>query len=342
MFRVLLLLFLSSSLFAESLKKEIAQMLIVGFKGDHVPHALEIQITKEGLGGVILFKKNITSPSQLKSLTSKLHTLDSQLFIATDQEGGLVERLSDKNGFFHTPKPIEVASMGEESAKVIYHNMATLLATYGINVNFAPSVDLAKNPKNRVIYRYGRAFSKDPKSVIAYASIFIKAMQNAGVLSVIKHFPGHGSSLKDSHQGFVDVSELWSKEELIPFFSLPTNAVMSAHIFNRHIDPDYPATLSKKSLDQLRNHGFSGIIISDDMQMKAISKNYDLDTALRLSINAGVDVLLFGNQLAKPRSAKVLISHIEALVKRGEIDEEKIHQAYARIKRLKKELFDGR
>jgi beta-N-acetylhexosaminidase len=313
-------------------------MIIIGFEGESLPLSLEKYIEQNGIGGVILFSKNIKNPSQLKALTQKLKSANATIMIAIDQEGGLVERLQTKNGFFDTPKPIEIAKMGEKKAKRYYTKMAKMLHENGINVNFAPSVDLAKNPKNRVIYTYGRAFSANPKEVITYASIFMKAMEEEGVLSVIKHFPGHGSSMADSHKGFVDVSTSWGREELVPFQKLPAKAVMSAHIYNKNIDATYPATLSKKTLSLLRDGGFDGVIVSDDLQMKAISENYDLNETLIRAIGASVDMLLFGNQLAKPIMIEKIVKRVEVLVKEGKISQESIIEANERITKIKEEL----
>lgn len=341
MFRVLLPLLLFITLEAKPLTSLISNMIIIGFEGETVPQNLQNHIKEHGLGGVILFSKNIKNPSQLKNLTKTLKSCDNTIMIATDQEGGLVQRLSAKNGFISTPKPVNVSKLGEEKAKELYITMAKMLSQNGINVNFAPSVDLAKNPKNRVISKYGRAFSAKPKEVIKYADIFIKAMEKEGVLSVLKHFPGHGSSLADSHKGFVDVSESWGREELEPFLALKTQAVMSAHIFNKHLDEKYPATLSAKTNAILRDSGFDGVLISDDLQMRAISDNFDLNTTVTKALNASVDILLFGNQLSKPIMIDTLVATIQALVKRGDIKIERIQEANERINRIKKG-FDAR
>jgi len=341
MFKLFVLTFLVMTLEAKSLSSLISNMIIIGFEGETVPKNLQNYIKKHGVGGVILFSKNIKNPEQLKALTKTLKACDETIMIATDQEGGLVQRLSSKNGFISTPKPIEVSKLGEEKAKKLYTTMAKMLSQNGFNVNFAPSVDLAKNPKNKVIAKYGRAFSSKPKEVIKYADIFIQAMQKEGVLSVIKHFPGHGSSLADSHRGFVDVSESWGKEELEPFVTLKSQAVMSAHIFNKHLDEKYPATLSYKTNAMLRKSGFKGVLVSDDLQMKAISDNFDLNTTLTKAINASVDILLFGNQLSKPIMIEELVSAIEILVEKGAIKKERIEEANARINMIKKG-FDAR
>ena len=339
MFKIILALFLALSLEASSLKSLVSNMIIIGFEGEKVPAHLQRYIKNTGIGGVILFSKNIKNPKQLKALTKQLKSFDSTIMIATDQEGGLVQRLSAKNGFFDTPKPIMIAKMGEKKAHILYTKMAKMLSANGINVNFSPSVDLAKNPKNTVIYKYGRAFSAKPNEVIHYASIFTRAMQNEGVLSVIKHFPGHGSSLGDSHKGFVDVSECWSREELKPFEELDAKAIMTAHIYNRHLDARYPATLSKKTLNLLRERDYDGVIISDDLQMGAIRKNFDMNSTLTKSINASVDMLLFGNQLSKPIMIEDIVEKIVALIKAGKIERSRILEANRRINKTKEEFI---
>jgi beta-N-acetylhexosaminidase len=342
MFKIILLLSLSIFILeAKSLRESISNMFIIGFEGYEVPNKLKEFIKTNSLGGVILFSKNIKDPKSLKLLTTSLQSLNQDnLLIGVDEEGGFVSRLGQKDGFKKSPKAIDVANSGEEFAKKIYKDMAIMLKNSGINLNFAPCVDLAINPKNRVIVKYGRSFSSDENEVIKYASIFMNEMQKERVGSVIKHFPGHGSSLKDSHDGFVDVSDSWSKRELIVFFKLKPKAVMSAHIYNRHLDKDYPATLSKKTLDILRDNGFNGVIVSDDLQMGAIRKNFDLNETLSLAINSGVDLLLFGNQLSKPEDIEFLVSRVEELVKRGVIDKESIKKADIRIDKFKRMVGD--
>ena len=332
----LIILFLPHLLFSITLEDKISNLFLIGFEGKRVPSKLCSYLKVHPLGGVILFSKNISSPWQLKRLTTHLQTCSKYpLFIAIDEEGGAVQRLSSKNGFFDTPSAKKIASMKEKSARYYYHKMAKILKEEGINLNLAPSVDLSINPKNRVIVKRGRSFGKSPKIVEKYASIFIKEMKKEGVIACLKHFPGHGSSLGDSHKGFVDVSRLWKKRELEPFLNLKADMIMSAHIFNSHLDPLYPATLSKKTLSILRKNGFAGLIISDDMQMRAISSNYSQKKALALALNAGVDILLIGNQLSKPQSIYDLVREVKELVSANLVSKERINEANDKILRLK-------
>jgi beta-N-acetylhexosaminidase len=173
--------------------------------------------------------------------------------------------------------------------------------------------------------------------------LFIEAHKQKGIISVLKHFPGHGSSLDDSHEGFVDVTQTWREIELEPFKSLIKNnaisMIMTAHIFNAHLDPKYPATLSYNTNTKLlRNSlGFKGVIISDDLQMKAISEHYTLEQTVRLAINSGVDMLLFGNQLGS-QNIDELVQTIYQEVVKGTIAYEKILQSNERIKALSHHL----
>ncbi|MBD3792018.1 MAG: glycoside hydrolase family 3 protein [Campylobacterales bacterium] len=340
------------------LSEMAGQMLMVGFHGTSAPESSQIcqDIRRYNLGGVILFDfnpvdknkpKNIASKSQLAKLTKELQSCshDGKLLIAVDQEGGRVQRLKSRYGFYgQYPKASDVSKMDRSQVKSTYEKMAKELQSVGINFDLAPVVDLAINPKNHVINGLGRSFGKDPKKVAAFSSAFIDAMHCYGVLTSLKHFPGHGSSLGDTHKGFVDVTDLWQPEELEPYRLLADKAdtVMVAHVFNKKLDSQYPASLSYETVTKkLRWHlGYHGVVITDDLQMGAISKKYGLKNTLKLAVNAGNDILLFGNQLdpAKTVGAKTLVDTMMALAKSGEIKEENIIKAYQRIQKLKERL----
>lgn len=222
--------------------------------------------------------------------------------------------------------------------------MSKELKSAGINYNLAPVVDLDINMKNHVIHGLGRSYGKDPKVVAKYASIFIDAMHHYGVLTSIKHFPGHGSSVGDTHKGFVDVTNLWKEVELEPYRLLKDKAdtVMVAHVFNKNLDATYPASLSYKTITKMLRWklGYHGVVITDDLQMGAISKKYGLKNTLKLAINAGNDILLIGNQLnpKKVKSTKKLVDTIMNLIECKEVEEENIDKAYNRIQKLKENL----
>jgi len=354
----LLMGFLVSSLSAQTLEKKIGQMLMIGFHGTTATQNTQIckDIKKYNVGAVILFDynpvnkskpKNIATKKQLTKLTKQLQACssDGKLLIAVDQEGGKVQRLKSKYGFYGKfPKASDVVKMDQSQIKSTYKKMSKELKSVGINYDLAPVVDLDINKKNHVIHGLGRSFGKSPKLVAKYASTFIDAMHSNGVLTSIKHFPGHGSSVGDTHKGFVDVTHLWKEVELEPYHLLKDKAdtVMVAHVFNKKLDKKYPASLSYKTITKMLRWklGYHGVVITDDLQMGAISKKYGLRNTLKLAINAGDDILLIGNQLdpRQVKSTKKLVNTIRSLVKMGEVKVENIDKAYARIQKLKEKL----
>lgn len=342
----------------KELSEMVGQMLMVGFHGTTAEEQSQIcqDIKQYNLGGVILFDfnpvdktkpKNIASKPQLAKLTKALQACSGnrKLLIAVDQEGGRVQRLKSRYGFYGKyPKAKDVSSMSDAQIRSTYLKMSEELKSVGINYDLAPVVDLSLNPQNLVISGLGRSFGKDPEKVAKFSSLFISAMHHNGVLTSLKHFPGHGSSLGDTHKGFVDVTNLWQKSELEPYRLLKDQAdtVMVAHVFNKKLDSKHPASLSFETVTRkLRWHlGYHGVVITDDLQMGAISQKYGLKNTLKLAINAGDDILLFGNQLdpQKTVSTKKLVDTVMDLVKNGEIKEESIIKAYKRIQLLKKRL----
>lgn len=357
--RILLLLLCTIGMAqGQSLDKKIGQMLMIGFHGTSAKADSQIckDIQKYNVGAVILFDynpvdktkpKNIATKKELTKLTKQLQacSVDGKLLIAVDQEGGKVQRLKSKYGFYGKfPKASDVIKMDQSKIEATYKKMSAELKSVGINYDLAPVVDLDINQKNHVIHGLGRSFGKDPKTVAKYASTFIDAMHSNGVLTSIKHFPGHGSSVGDTHKGFVDVTNLWKKVELEPYRLLKDKAdtVMVAHVFNKNLDAKYPASLSFKTITKMLRWklGYHGVVITDDLQMGAISKKYGLKNTLKLAINAGNDILLIGNQLdpKKIKSTKKLVNTIYSLVKSGEVKVESIDKAYARIQKLKERL----
>ncbi len=333
------------------LKKQIGRMLVVGFEDEKIDKNSKIVklIQKYDLGGVILFDrfysdrnktKNISSPKQLKMLTSLLNAYTNKpLLISIDQEGGKVARLKPMYGFLEVPSAKVVSDMNISEAKTVYEKQAKMIKESGVNCNFAPVVDLALNPANKVIVGLGRSYGESSSKVSKYAKIVIESQREQNIISVLKHFPGHGSSLGDSHLGFVDVSKTWSKKELEPYKNLikdsKVDMIMTAHVFNSQLDDRYPATLSKNINTKLLRlvMGYKGVVISDDMQMKAISQHYSLKESVTLAINSGVDMLLFGNQLAT-QDVDELVDVIYAQVQSGKIAYKRILEANERIENL--------
>ncbi|MCK0160153.1 glycoside hydrolase family 3 protein [Allomuricauda sp. F6463D] len=354
-----------------SLEEKVGQMIMVGFRGTAINKndAIYKMIGDHHIGGVVLYsrdlpsrenlERNVTSPSQLKKLNQDLQAIDStKLLISIDEEGGLVTRLSSENGFQHHESHQVIGQLNKpDSTKSWAKKMAEELASLGINMNFGPVMDININPENPIIGMRERSFSDSVGIVIDNSRIFIEEHINQGVLCVPKHFPGHGSSKNDTHRGMADVTQTWDKSELTPYKTLVDEGllevIMTSHVFNEKLDT-LPSTLSPKIIDSLlrKNFGFNGVIISDDMQMRAISNFYDFETAIEKAINAGVDVLLFSNNAAPcpddennceeipfdPEIGKKAIDHILKLVKTGKISEKRIEQSYGRIRKLKENL----
>ena len=335
----------------QTLKKMIGRVLIVGFEDESIDKNSKItsHLQNYELGGVILFDrfyndrnktKNISSPEQLKALTSSLKSFSKKpLLISVDQEGGKVARLKPAYGFGATPSAKVVSEMDAYMSTHVYNNLARTLNKAGINCDFAPVVDLAINPNNSVIVGLKRSYGSDSKEVVKYSKIFMSSLKEQNIISVLKHFPGHGSSLADSHQGFVDISKTWSETELEPYKELiktgDVSMIMSAHVFNSQLDKEYPATLSYKVSTKLLREklGYRGVIVSDDMQMKAISEHYSLKQSVTLAINAGVDMLIFGNQLAT-QDIDELVNLILEQIKNGSISYERILESNKRVESL--------
>jgi len=347
---------------SDSLSVKIGQMLMIGFRGTTLEDAPEIaaDITKRRIGGVVLFdfdvpahshSRNIISPQQLARLTLELQKLANiPLLVAIDQEGGKVNRLKQARGF---PPSVSAAYLGRlnnpDSTSSAASQTARTLKTMHIEMNLAPVADLNTNPDNPVIGKLDRSFSPDPSVVISNLQLIIQAYHINGIIATLKHFPGHGSSSSDTHLDFTDITASWSEEELEPYRVLIASgypdAIMTAHVFNGKLDTLYPATLSKQTLtgllrDKLR---FKGVIISDDMQMKAIADHYELESAIQLAINAGVDLLLFGNNASyDPAIASKATEIIRSLLQKKIITPERIDQSYQRIMELKNRYLSGK
>lgn len=339
----------------DSLDIMIGQMIMVGI-GDFNELKKEETIFEEiranRVGGVILFEKNINPKKSEEKMKEMLSYAQKQaeipLFISIDQEGGLVNRLKTKYGF---PKSVSAQYLGElnnlDSTSYYAKQTAATLYKLGINMNFAPSVDVNVNPENPVIGKVKRSYSADPYEVAEQAQAVVEAHDLFGVATVLKHFPGHGSSKNDSHLGLTDVSKTWRFKELIPYKALldsgKVRAIMSAHIVNEIMDESkLPATLSPFVISGvLRGFlGFDGVVVSDDMQMKAISAEYGLEESIKMAVNAGIDILLFGNNVAgyDLAASKKIHAIIKSFVEKGEISNARIAESYRRIISLKSEL----
>ncbi len=340
-----------------NLKTIIGQLFIIGFHGDKVTGNSPIvrDIKEHNLGGVILFDRflaakkqenNIISADQVTELTRELQQQStSPLLISVDQEGGMVNRFKRERGFSETPSAETLGnSINTDTTVKAAAQTAELLEKLGINFNLAPVVDLNTNPDNPIIGRYKRSFSDDPDQVINHAKVWIKEHRKKNIHCCIKHFPGHGSAEHDSHDGFVDISDSWSKKELTPYRKLISQgiikSVMTGHLYNSNLDADYPATLSKPTLDILREEfNFDGVILSDDLQMKAITDRYGLEEAACMAIAAGVDIIVTGNNLDyDPDILTRLITAVSDKVQSGQLSKERVTEAWRRVQSFKQPI----
>ncbi|MBV5319699.1 MAG: glycoside hydrolase family 3 protein [Chlorobium phaeobacteroides] len=339
----------------DSLGIKIGQMIMTGFRGCSLAESPQIasDIRRQRIGGVVLFDydvpsrspiRNITTPSRLMKLTRELQRItEIPLLIAIDQEGGRVNRLKPALGF---PPSLSAARLGKldntDSTTAEAAKTAETLKTMHLSMNLAPVVDLNSNKENPVIGKLQRSFSDDPDVVTRNARATCNAFREKGIIATLKHFPGHGSSTTDTHKGFTDITGTWRENELQPYRQLIAggynDAIMTAHVYNATIDSLYPATLSKKTLKGILREklGFRGVIITDDMQMKAIADHYGLEEALRLAIEADADILLFGNNTTfDPDIARKAIAIIRTMVSKKIITTDRIDRSYRRIMTLK-------
>jgi beta-N-acetylhexosaminidase len=352
----LIAFFLSTNSHAQtpdSLDIKIGQMILMGIPRAEVDTIVFEEVRKGNVGSIILFEKNIPKkPNAFADLKKIIWTYQQAapypIFVSIDQEGGKVNRLKEKYGF---TRSITAEATGKskslDSARFYAEATAATLAGLGFNVNFAPCVDVAVNPTNPVIVMKGRSYSAAEDSVALLAAEFIRQHRKFGVATVLKHFPGHGSSATDSHFGVADVTKTWTNRELKPYETLLdsgyVDAVMSCHIVNRELDKSgKPGTLSKEIVDGMlrKKLGFGGVVFSDDMQMEAITKQYGLEESIKLAILAGIDVLCFANNVpgSQQVSPQKIFSVIRNAVTSGEISADRINESYQRIKQLKSKL----
>ena len=307
------LAYLGSGLKAFSLENAASvagQILITGFRGtgpsdpevDQVRRYIEDGI----VSGVILLRRNIRSPEQLLNLTTSLQSTSAEhpVIIAIDQEGGEVTRLGRRSGFLPWMSAADMAASGRKNDEVFeyYSVRARELSVVGVNLNLGPVVDLNVNPYNPIIGAKGRAYGSQVEDVVRFAELFIRAHRSEGVKTCLKHFPGHGSSVGDSHFGTVDISKTWSAEEIAPFERLVraglADTIMNSHVLHTHLSDAawIPTSLSKSSVAEMREGlSFTGPIITDDMQMGAITDFMPARDASIAAVSAGNSLLIYSN-----------------------------------------------
>ncbi|HET7341872.1 MAG TPA: glycoside hydrolase family 3 N-terminal domain-containing protein [Methylomirabilota bacterium] len=324
----------------------LGDLLLVGFHGTAGDDAaLERLLCRTRAGGLLLFARNVVDAEQVARLTAALGARARECagrapLIAVDAEGGRVMRLGPAAGYGDT---LSHQALGAENdlalTELEARRIGGRLRRAGIDWNLAPVVDVGYNPANPVIVGNGRAFGADPAAVVAHARAFIRGMHAAGVLTALKHFPGHGGSFTDSHLGFVDVTDTARPDiELAPYRALMAegivDSVMTAHVFNRRLDRRHPATLSRPTITGVLREqlGWRGAVVSDDLRMGAIEQHYGFEDAVVLALHAGVDVLLIADdRLPDDRSAAaVAVAAIAAALESGRLAPEAVEAALAR------------
>lgn len=324
-----------------SIEEKIGQMMVVGLEGYSLDdNSIEL-IEKHYVGGIILFGKNVESSEQLLTLINSIKETNSKnripIFISVDEEGGRVSRM---------PKEIKKlpssGKIGQSNDEELAYNIGSILGQelkmFGFNMDFAPVLDINSNPKNPVIG--DRAFGADLDTVNRLGLKAMKGIQSVGVISVVKHFPGHGDTSVDSHIGLPAIDhdlERLKDFELVPFkkaIESDADAVMVAHILLNKIDPDYPSSLSKTIITDIlrKDLGFEGVVISDDMTMGAIVENYEIGDAAIKAIEAGSDIILVAHGFENSLS---VINSIKEALENETISEERLNESVYRILKLK-------
>lgn len=317
---------------------ELGQLFMTGFSDVALSPEEGAFLETNNIGGVILFTRNYANPAQIAELVNDIQKRRDEypLFVSVDQEGGRVKRFKDH--FIQLPSMLEVGNC--DSPKLtfeLHHAMAKELAACGINLDFSPVCDIWTNPKNTVIG--DRAFGKDPETVEKHVSAAIRGLHAGGILACGKHFPGHGNTLKDSHFDLpyvtAPMSEL-EKVEIRPFIKAAKSRVefmMMAHLVVDAIDPDLPCTLSPKAYAFCREKlKYKKIIITDDMEMHAITKNFSIGEAAIRSLEAGADIVLYRSTQACAEAFKA----VKEAVRTQRLKLSDIEEKIERVKACKK------
>ncbi|MCF1598744.1 glycoside hydrolase family 3 protein [Streptomyces muensis] len=323
----------------DGLTRDALTVLQPGFTGTTAPDWL-LRRLGEGLASVGLFGRNIASPEQLAALTAQLRAERDDVLVAIDEEGGDVTRLEVRTGSSFPGNHALGAVDDVDLTREVASELGRRLAACGVNLNWAPSADVNSNAANPVIGV--RSFGADTALVARHTAAYVTGLQSAGVAACTKHFPGHGDTAVDSHHALpridADASVL-ADRELAPFraaMAAGTRAVMSAHILVPALDPDHPATLSRPVLtDLLRGElGYTGLIVTDGMEMQAIAATYGIERGSVLAIAAGADAICVGGGLADDETVRRLRDALVAAVHAGELPEERLAEAAERVREL--------
>ncbi|QGV78647.1 glycoside hydrolase family 3 protein [Streptomyces ficellus] len=322
-----------------TLVRDALTVLQPGFTGTTPPDWL-LRRVGEGLASVGLFGRNITSPDQLAALTARLRAERDDVLVAIDEEGGDVTRLEVRTGSSF-PGNLALGTVDDTAlTRAVAAELGRRLAACGVDFNWAPSADVNSDPDNPVIGV--RSFGADPELVARHTVAYVEGLQGAGVAACTKHFPGHGDTSVDSHLAMpsidVELATLHARE-LVPFraaVAAGSKSVMSAHILLPALDPDRPATLSPQILTGLLRQelGYEGLIVTDGMEMQAIASTYGIERGSVLALAAGADAICVGGGLADEETVLRLRDALVDAVRTGELPEERLADAAARVRAL--------
>jgi beta-N-acetylhexosaminidase len=330
---------IAEALEAMTLRQKIAALIVVGLEDTAVNDQIRQKWSQYPFGGVIIYERNYIKDEWLKEFTADLCDLalpNYPLLVCIDEEGGSISRLPGER----FPSAADMAKMSEEEVFLIGGQMAGKLKGYGINVNFAPVLDVNIDPRNTVIG--SRSFGSDPEVVSSYGIALFRGMADQGVIPVGKHYPGHGSTLVDSHLQLPVLEK--NKAELLAFELIPFKRaveagipmIMTAHLVVSGIDSK-PATMSSEIIAMLRNDlGFSGVIISDDLEMGALTENYSWEEIIVETFMAGVDLLLIGHSDELQAEA---VRILEEAYAEGTISEERLNSSLRRVMEMQQALL---
>jgi beta-N-acetylhexosaminidase len=310
---------------------QVGELFILGFFGKTVPPWLRAFAARFGLGGVILFDysvrtqqydNNIDSPAQVRALCAEIASLPSSPMVFIDQEGGLVRRLKETRGFAPLPSAKDFNRLAAAEKRSILTASFNELRALGIRFNFAPVIDIDFNPDNPSIGKIKRSFSADIDEVETNALLMSEVARAARIGLCLKHYPGIGGAMVDSHQDFMDISDALSAEQEELFHALAPkmfgDAVLVSHAIVGQWDRDNPATLSPVAIGRLRARLPETLLITDDMQMQGLQKALGTRAASLRSLAAGIDMLCIGNNLFDQQAEMVDIAEA---VERGLAEE---------------------
>ena len=327
----------------------IGELFILGFFGKTVPVWLKQFAARYGLGGVILFDyscrtqqydNNIESPEQVQRLCAEISALPSAPMVFIDQEGGLVRRLKESRGFAPLPSAKEFNHLARDEKRAILTASFAELRRLGIHYDFAPVIDVDYNPENPNIGKIKRSYSADIAEVEANALLTGEVARARRIGLCLKHFPGIGGALVDSHQGFMDISDALRDEQEELFYSLAPkmfgDAVLVSHAIVRQWDRDHPMTLSAAGLGRLRKRLPDTLLITDDMQMQGLQKALGTREASLQSLKAGIDMLCIGNNLFDQEQEMAAIAEcVEQSLRDKTLSGPAIEKSVARVAKRK-------